>query len=87
MENENGAKDGGCCSGNGAEMRAHLEAREQAEKHENGQRGNESGEPPTAQGVVDLSPGQKKPPKAAMLRYLTALNCVIYMANGKEQES
>ena len=60
MEDKDGTKKGGCGAGNGAEMGADFEAGEQAEKDNDGKRGNESGEPPMVERVIDLSPGQGK---------------------------
>jgi hypothetical protein len=58
VENKDGAENRGCGSGDGAEVRANFEAGKQAEKNDDGQSGDEGGEPPMAEGVINLIPSQ-----------------------------
>ena len=56
VEDQDGAENcgGGACDG--AEVRADFEAGEQAEKYNDGQSGDKRGEPPVAEGIIDLIP-------------------------------
>jgi hypothetical protein len=60
VEDEDGAKKRGRGASDCAEVGADFEACEQAEKDNDRERSNESGEPPVVERVVDLSPGQRK---------------------------
>jgi hypothetical protein len=40
-------------------VRANFETGEQAEQDDDGQRGNEGGEPPMAQGIINLIPSHR----------------------------
>jgi len=60
MEDQDGAENRGCGAGYGTEMGSDFEASEQAEKYNDGQSGNERGEPPMAQGIIDLIPSHRQ---------------------------
>jgi hypothetical protein len=60
VEDEDGTEDGGGGTGDGTEMRADFETGEQAKKDNDWQSGNESGEPPMAEGIVNLVPSHRQ---------------------------
>ena len=87
VEDEDGAEDGGCGAGDGANVGADFETGEQAEKDDDGERGDEGGEPPMMEGIVDLGPGHSEPSGTRQRSNSIELKCVIYMASGKSEES
>jgi hypothetical protein len=60
VEDEDGAEDGGGGAGDGAKVRADFETSEQAEKDDYGKCGDEGGEPPVAEGIVNLVPSHRE---------------------------
>ena len=76
-EDEDGAEDGGGGAGDGAPVGADFKPGEESEEDNDGEGGDQGGEPPVAEGIVDLCPGHDKCGK----NYL--MNCF----DGGEQES
>ena len=60
MEHQDGAENRRCGAGDSTKMGADFEAGEQAEKNNDGQSGKERGEPPVAQGIIDLIPSHRQ---------------------------
>jgi len=76
VEDEDGAEDrrGGACDG--AEVRADFETGEQAKKNNDGEGGDEGGEPPVAEGIIDLIPSHRQSSRGKWDSISMILNCL-----------
>lgn len=85
VEDQDGAENRGCGAGDGTEMGADFEAGEQAEKNNDGQSGNERGEPPMSQGIIDLIPSHRQSSRKYRFISIVCTACTAKVALGEAE--
>jgi hypothetical protein len=76
VKDENGAENRGGGASDGAEVGADFETGEQTEKNDYGKRGDEGGEPPMAEGIVNLIPSHRQSSGGKWDSISMILNCL-----------